>query len=89
GIITYWSQSMDPSACFSLTDSEGDVPGTCSYNDGDHSITFIPDLPLKGGMTYTANAAGLKDGGGDFQQVSKSWTFTTKIFVYILMLIYK
>ncbi|MDF1520599.1 MAG: alpha-amylase family glycosyl hydrolase [Brevefilum sp.] len=89
GVVTYWSQSMDPSACFTLADSEGDVPGTCSYNDSDHSITFIPDLPLKGGMTYTANAAGLKDGGGDFQQVSKSWSFTTKIFVYILMLIYK
>ena len=79
-VVTYWSQAMSPESCFSLTDHRGDVPGTCSYNDVEKSITFTPDSRLKPMKTYTATASELIDYGGDIQQVVKTWTFKTKAY---------
>lgn len=72
-----WNQAMPPTTDFSVTDPSGVISGTFSYDPGSFTVTFTPTQALDPATTYTVNAAGKADAGGDVQQFPTVFTFST------------
>jgi hypothetical protein len=53
------------------------LAGTFAYDSGTQTVTFTPDDYLAMEETYTVTVSGQVDAGGDVQQVSTVWSFTT------------
>lgn len=76
-IAVTWSQTMPQTSDFSVVGPHGAVAGTFSYDSETKTITFTPTDPLEPGRAYSVTVTGEVDAGGDVQQVTTVFTFTT------------
>lgn len=75
------TESVQPTTIsFAVKDSANNpVPGTVSYSDATHTVTFTPTAALSSATTYTATLSGATDLAGVSMASPFNWSFTTAV----------
>jgi glycosidase len=76
-VVVNWSKAMNAGTTFSVSGPGGAVAGSFALSNASTTVTFTPTSPLAVDTEYTVVISGKQSAGGDNQQVSVSFSFTT------------